>query len=349
MSKIILDISRYQTVDWDKINTSIIKGIMLKTVSTNYSQFGGLYIDPNFESWYAECKKRNIPVGAYYYTYALDKSYADKELALFNKAISGKSFELPLAVDVEDNSLKPLSTQSLTELVEYAMDTIQSWGAYAVVYTYTAYEKAELDVSRLKAKYDWWVANYTTNSAPEKCGMWQFTSSYKASGVFTNGVQRCDASYAYKDYPSIIKGKFNDFRETVIETVKPLCDEPIRMAVGPASDEHLAFVKELLDKLEIGCEVDDGWIYTDIAISKGDQVKLISLCKDLKLEYKEYVTVTVIEETTKDYDDEQNTENKPTVDVGENEDSKKDTNYTKEQSIVIKFIKWLMRIFNLEG
>ena len=58
MANIILDVSRYQKIDWDKIDTNVVKCVMLKTVSTNYKEFGGLYIDPMFESWYAECKMR---------------------------------------------------------------------------------------------------------------------------------------------------------------------------------------------------------------------------------------------------------------------------------------------------
>lgn len=297
MANIILDVSRYQKIDWDKIDTNVVKGVMLKTVSTNYKEFGGLYIDPMFESWYAECKKRGIPVGAYYYTYALDKAYAERELALFKKAITGKSFELPLAVDVEDNTLKPLSTQSLTELVEYAMDTIQSWGAYAVVYTYTAYEKAELDVARLKAKYDWWIANYTRgtnpNNKPENCGMWQFTSSYKASGVFTNGVQRCDASYRYKDYPSIIKGRFNDFTEGVC--LKPISAEPIRLVIGFATSGDIKTICDLLDKLNVEYMQRDGFIYTTECDAE-NQSKIMQLCKDLVVEIKQYQQAAPAEE-----------------------------------------------------
>ena len=67
--KDIIDVSRYQgNIDWDKL-AGKIGGAMLKTVSTNKS-FGGIYIDPMFETNYAACKRLGIPVGVYYYTYA---------------------------------------------------------------------------------------------------------------------------------------------------------------------------------------------------------------------------------------------------------------------------------------
>ena len=120
--KDIIDVSRYQgTIDWEQL-VGKIGGAMLKTVSTNKS-FGGIYIDPQFERNYAECKRLGIPVGVYYYTYAQTKATADAELAKLHEALEGKRFDLPIAVDVEDNKLKPLSAAALSELVAYAADT----------------------------------------------------------------------------------------------------------------------------------------------------------------------------------------------------------------------------------
>lgn len=202
MAKKIIDVARYQgNVDWDKVKASGIEGALLKTVSTNNREFGGLYIDPYFERNYAECKRVGIPVGAYYYTYAQDLGYAKKELALFKQAVAGKQFELPLIVDVEDNLLKPLSADALTDLVEYAVKEIESWGCYAMVYTYLNYQNTELNMDRL-AKYDLWLAAYrdTRPSYPPH-SIWQFTSKGQVPGVKGN----CDLNWQYA-----IDGKFHE-------------------------------------------------------------------------------------------------------------------------------------------
>lgn len=194
-----IDVSRYQgTIDWDKVKASGIGGAMLKTVSTNKS-FGGIYIDPMFERNYAECKRLGIPVGVYYYTYAQDQATADKELAKLKEALSGKTFELPIAVDVEDNKLKPLSKSALTNLVSYAAKKIESWGLYAMVYTYTYYANTELDMDALSA-FDLWIADYTGKRPARKHGMWQYTSKATVPGISGN----VDKNHVYKDYPSII-------------------------------------------------------------------------------------------------------------------------------------------------
>lgn len=202
-NKKIIDVSRYQgDINWDKVKAAGIEGALLKTVSTNNREFGGLYIDPYFEKNYGECKRVGIPVGAYYYTYAQDLGYAKKELALFKQAVTGKQFELPLVIDVEDNTLKPLSADALTDLVEYAVKEIESWGCYAMVYTYLNYQNTELNMDRL-AKYDMWLAAYRDNrpTAPNH-SIWQFTSSGSIPGINGN----CDVNWQYPNKD----GKYHD-------------------------------------------------------------------------------------------------------------------------------------------
>ena len=205
--KDIIDVSRYQgTINWDKL-AGKIGGAMLKTVSTNKS-FGGIYIDPMFETNYAACRRLGIPVGVYYYTYAQDAATVQAELAKLHQALAGKTFTLPVAVDVEDNKLKALSADALTDLVIAAAltdlviaaaDAIESWGLYAMVYTYTYYSQTELNMDRLAA-YDLWIADYRSKRPTRKHGMWQYTSTGRLDGIAGN----VDISHAYKDYPSII-------------------------------------------------------------------------------------------------------------------------------------------------
>lgn len=124
-----------------------VDGVMLKTVSTNRKlskRADGLYIDPQFERNYAECKRLGIPVGVYYYTYAVSRAGADAELAMLKSALTGKTFELPVTVDVEDNKLHSLGKQALTDLTAYALGVIQSWGVYAMLYTYLSFAASRL-------------------------------------------------------------------------------------------------------------------------------------------------------------------------------------------------------------
>lgn len=209
MAKTILDVCRWQgNIDWDKVKASgLVSGVMLKTVSTNSKlskRKDGLYIDPTFEHNYAECKRLGIPVGVYYYTYAVSHTSADAELALLKTALTGKTFELPICVDVEDNKLRKLGKQALTDLTAYALATIEQWGFYAMLYTYTSFAKSRLYMSGAALKpFDVWLADYTgkTPSVDFAYGMHQYTSKGTVPGI-KGGV---DLSRAYKDYPAIIQ------------------------------------------------------------------------------------------------------------------------------------------------
>lgn len=195
-------------IDWDAVKASgKVDCVLLKTVSTN-SKFSkrkdGLYIDPTFERNYAECKRVGLPVGVYYYTYATTKAMADAELAVLKTALAGKTFEMPVCVDVEDNKLVKLNKGSLTALVDYELRTLESWSVYALLYTGLNFSLTRLNMAKLKA-YDVWVAAYRKSmkkpATSYKYGIWQYTDEARIPGVSTNA----DMSYAYKDYPAIIE------------------------------------------------------------------------------------------------------------------------------------------------
>jgi GH25 family lysozyme M1 (1,4-beta-N-acetylmuramidase) len=214
-----MDVSRWQgSINWDKVKASgLVSGVMLKTVSTNRKlskRKDGLYIDPTFEHNYAECKRLRIPVGVYYYTYATDKEMADAELALLKTALTGKTFELPISVDVEDNKIKKLSTQALTDLAAYTLATVEHWGFYALLYVGLNFAQTELYMNGAALrKYDVWLAKYPRDKSKTKpedkpktdfsFGMWQYTSTASVPGIKGNA----DLSHAYKDYVKIIAKK----------------------------------------------------------------------------------------------------------------------------------------------
>lgn len=207
----IMDVSRWQgEIDWNAVKASgLISGVMLKTVSTNRKMSkrkDGLYIDPTFERNYAECKRVGLPVGVYYYTYATSHTMADAELALLKTALTGKTFELPVCVDVEDNKLRKLGKQALTDLTDYALKAIESWGFYALLYTGLNFGETRLYMGGAALKpYDVWVAAYRANKpTPEWAyGMWQYTSTGSVPGISGS----VDLSHAYKDYAAIIAKK----------------------------------------------------------------------------------------------------------------------------------------------
>ena len=200
-----IDVSRYQgLIDWAQVAAAGYKGAMLRAVSTNRKlskRADGLYIDPTFESNYRNAKAAGLDVGVYYYTNASCEKLADEELALLRQAVYGKELTLPVAVDVEDNKLKQLSTLDLSNLTAYALEQVEKMGFYAQLYTYTSYANAHLDMARLSV----WLADYT-GKPPKvsfKYNAHQHTSSGNVPGISGN----VDLNVTTLNYPRIIRKK----------------------------------------------------------------------------------------------------------------------------------------------
>lgn len=199
MPRTILDVSKWQgSIDWDKVKASgKIDGVMLRVLG---SKGGKPYLDPYFARNYAECARLGLPVGGYYYTCAVTQRQTEEELAALKTALRGKTFQLPLAIDVEDPRLRSLAPAKLSALVAEAAAQLEAWGLYAMVYTYTNFADTALDMAALAA-YDLWIADYRGKRPTRKHGMWQYTSSGKIPGV--SGP--VDLSHAYKGYAAIIQ------------------------------------------------------------------------------------------------------------------------------------------------
>ena len=197
----IMDVSRWQgRIDWDAVKRSgKIDGVMLRVLG---SKGGKPYLDPYFARNYAECARLDIPVGGYYYTCAVTPRQTAEELAALRAALEGKTFQYPLAIDVESAGLRVLAPEALAARVAEAAAQLEAWGLYAMVYTYTNFADTALDMAALAA-YDLWIADYRGTRPTRKHGMWQYTSKGKIPGV--SGP--VDLSHAYKDYPNIIQRK----------------------------------------------------------------------------------------------------------------------------------------------
>lgn len=222
MSKTIMDVSRHQgVIDWDKVKASgKVDGVMLRAMGNSADgKHSKPYLDPAFERNYAECTRVGLPVGVYGYFKATTKAQADKELALFKQVLGGRTFQLPVAVDIEDEVQKPLGKAALTDLTAYMLSTVESWGVYAMLYTGLWFGSTFLYMGGAALKpYDVWLARYPKDQRKTKpedkpktafaFGMWQYTSTAHIPGVvdaIPGKNTNVDMSHAYKDYASIIK------------------------------------------------------------------------------------------------------------------------------------------------
>ncbi len=156
-------------------------------------------IDSFFARNYAECARLGIPVGVYGYFKATTKAQADKELALFKQALTGKTLQLPVAVDIEDTLQAALSKSALTDIVAHCLSVVESWGVYAMLYTGLNFGQTNLYMGGAALKPLRRMAGGLPHqeARPDWAfGMWQYTSSGKVPGI----AKGADLSVAYKDY-----------------------------------------------------------------------------------------------------------------------------------------------------
>ena len=200
-----IDVSKWQgEIDWKKVKAAGIKFAMIRLGygSANGDACG---LDGYFEKNVKNAIAAGIDIGCYFYSYATSVAAAKKEAAYVINVLQKYKgvFTYPVAFDLEDKTQQGLGKQVLTDMVIAFGDAIEKAGFYCSLYSNPSWMKSYLDADRVK-RFDLWLAHWTdkTNYAGAY-GMWQNSSSGKVNGINGN----VDTDFAYKDYPTIIKGK----------------------------------------------------------------------------------------------------------------------------------------------
>ena len=276
-----LDISKWQgEIDWDALGRMFDAGafrFLILRAGLGYSS-----IDPKFESYYTEARRRGIPCGAYWYAY-WSQGTPEQEARAFLAATAGKTLQYGIWYDVEyERSITSLDNKTRTDKVLEALDALQASGRYVGLYASTDMVNNRLEYSRLH-DYDLWVAQYgSVCTCQRDFGMWQYTSSGKMQGIAGN----VDLDHAYKDYPAIITGALAlcetaSAAPTITEQSKPRVTKTMR--IGPMTGGDL---KSILDAAENLSLYRVGFV--DIGpMTEGDLAAMKTLAENLRVSYVE--------------------------------------------------------------
>jgi len=195
MSKFGLDISHHNgDIDFEKVKSQVDFIILKLGNSGDNKKF---WLDDKFETYYNECKRLNIPVGVYVYSYTNsveNARLAGQEVA---KYLQDKSLNLPVYIDMEDKEIKVEGKDKLTELVIAFNTEIEKGGFWAGVYANRDWFDNYLNKDEIKRRYTTWIATYCagTNKYEGEYDMWQNSSDGHIDGI--NG--RVDTNYMYRD------------------------------------------------------------------------------------------------------------------------------------------------------
>lgn len=201
-----IDLSQHNIVsNWNDVAKNVDFVILRAGYGKEFSQ-----IDKKFDEYYAECKKRNIPVGCYWYSYAKTKAEAEKEAEVFLKTIKGKKFEFPVYYDVEEYDIFKLGKKAVSEIIFTFCDTIEKAGYFTGFYSNPNFLHNVIN-DTVKSKFTLWLAHWNTNSPYCEYGIWQKSAKGKIGGISGD----VDIDFCEIDFTSKIKElHLNGFSKT---------------------------------------------------------------------------------------------------------------------------------------
>lgn len=165
--------------------------------------------DPCFEAFYKGAKEHGIPVGAYWYSYAMTPEEARLEADICAQVLAGKQFEFPIAFDIEEPKQLNLPMDQVSAIIDAFCYEMEQKGYYAQIYCSSFYLNNVVN-DYAKSRYDVWCAHYNVSrpTFTGKYGMWQYSHTGRVKGIKGD----VDLDYCYRDYPEIIKRyHFNGF------------------------------------------------------------------------------------------------------------------------------------------
>lgn len=208
MTKRGIDISAHQgNIDLSALRSQIDFVI----IRVGYGTKGT--IDTKFTRNADLCKQLGIPMGFYWYSYALDVNGAESEAKAFLNAIKPYNPEYGCWFDMEDadgykkkNGMP--SNNTLQDICYKFCEIVENAGYYSGVYASESWFENQLAGEKL-ARFDKWIAQWPTSGGKQKglsvdadsrtgLSMWQFTSAGNFSGYNGN----LDTNYAYKTFPN---------------------------------------------------------------------------------------------------------------------------------------------------
>ena len=208
-----IDISRYQgKPDFGKLKSEV--GFVI--LQAGFGRYASQR-DAEFERNYSECKKHGIPVGAYWFSYAVTAAEALAEANACMEVLKGKQFEYPIYYDLE-TGLDTLGRALVSSIAATFCTAIEKAGWFAGIYISRAPAQSYL-TDEVCGRYALWLAEYGSRlNWSGDVGMWQDSSTGHFSGIQGN----VDTDICYVDYPKLIKASgLNGFAKPE-PTVTPL-------------------------------------------------------------------------------------------------------------------------------
>ena len=190
-----IDVSEHQgEINWDKVKSHIdFTIIRIGWIGNNNNHT----IDKQFQRNYEECKRLKIPVGIYVYCYCNNEETVKQGAKWILENIKDKKLDLPIYIDLEDNTISNLGKEKLTNICIEFNTIIENSKLWAGVYANENWFNNYLNKDEIKRRYTTWIASYKsgTNHYQGEYDIWQNSSNGNIEGISGN----VDTNYMYRD------------------------------------------------------------------------------------------------------------------------------------------------------
>ncbi len=216
-----IDVSQWQgaQINFEKVKAA---GYSFVIIRAGYGRSASQK-DPCFEANYKKAKAAGLKVGAYWYSYADSVDDAKTEAAAFISIIKGKTFEMPLYFDLEEQKQFARGRAFCSELVKAFCNALEAAGYWAGLYISRSPLQSYI-TSEVANRYALWVAEYNSRlNYSGQYGMWQFSSTGRVDGIAGN----VDLNYCYIDYPAeIVAAGLNGYTKQAAKPTEQPAEKP---------------------------------------------------------------------------------------------------------------------------
>ena len=186
-----VDVSAFQgQIDWEQVRRSGIDFAIIRLGYRGYGQSGKLVEDEYAKDNLKGATEAGLPIGAYFFSQALNIEEADEEIEFLLKILGDYKLDMPIILDWEiptDTARTVgMDARTLTDIQLHFCEVMTQKGYRPMVYFNWYMSSRLLNLHELEA-YPFWLALYQDRMTyPYKVEMWQYTDKGRVPGIEGN-------------------------------------------------------------------------------------------------------------------------------------------------------------------
>ena len=183
-----IDVSAYQKeIDWEKVKASGIDFAIIRLGFRGYGEEGKLVEDEMAQTNLQNATEAGLPIGAYFFSQALNIEEADEEIEFLLKILGDYHLDMPIILDweipVDTARTVGMDARTLTDIQLHFCSVMTEKGYQPMVYFNWHMSSRLLKLHELE-EYPFWLALYQDRMTyPYKVEMWQYTDKGRVPGI----------------------------------------------------------------------------------------------------------------------------------------------------------------------